>query len=162
MATNKGKIVADNLASIGKKNGYNFLIYATENKLHGNPQKRPRSFYFFFRNDLWDGKVPLLDNLSPKSKAIEELLDDVELKADDPMNLSLNDSNPADNLFYQYLMEFYKATSHRDLVMKLSPTTSNQSNSPSLIGRVILMAKTNGKMDDLAQWMKDHRIGKVV
>jgi site-specific DNA-cytosine methylase len=151
LASNKGRPVADNLAKIGREYGYTFLIYATENKLHGNPQKRPRTFYFYFRNDTFKGKCPILDSLPYEYLSVEDLLSKVENRPNDPMNIPINNlSSPADHPFYQYLYEHYQAKNHRDLVLKIAPTTLNKTNTPSIIGQTVFMNEKN--LDGLSDW----------
>ena len=48
--TNSGAQVAENLAAIGKKYGYSFTLLKTTTSLHGIPQNRQRTFYFFWRS----------------------------------------------------------------------------------------------------------------
>jgi site-specific DNA-cytosine methylase len=48
--TNIGKGVADNLAQIAKDFGYSFSLMKTNSLLHGLPQRRERTFYFFWKS----------------------------------------------------------------------------------------------------------------
>lgn len=160
LCTNKGRPVADKLAKIGQNYDYTFLIYATENRMHGNPQKRARTFYFYFRNDIF-GKdtIPILNNLDTINKSIEELLMEVKSIKDDPMNIPINDGNPADHPFYQYLFESMNAKNHRDLVMKISPKLNNKVNALTIIGYTIL--NNQDKLIEIANWMKEHNYDKA-
>lgn len=45
----KGRPVANKLHKIGKKHGYSFSMVFTDTRMHGCPQRRPRTFYFFWR-----------------------------------------------------------------------------------------------------------------
>ena len=55
--TNSGKHVRDQLNEIAQQNGYSFSIYKTSTFKHGIPQKRLRTFYFF-----WDSPTaPILN-----------------------------------------------------------------------------------------------------
>lgn len=45
----KGRPVANKLHSIAKKHGYSFSMVYTDTRLHGLPQRRPRTFYFLWR-----------------------------------------------------------------------------------------------------------------
>jgi site-specific DNA-cytosine methylase len=160
LCTDKGRPVADKLARIGQNCDYTFLIYATENRMHGNPQKRARTFYFYFRNDIF-GKdtIPILNKLDVINKSVEELLMEVKSVKDDLMNIPINDANPADHPFYQYLFESMNAKDHRDLVMKISPELNNKVNALTIIGYTIL--NNQDKLIEIANWMKNHGFDKA-
>lgn len=65
-----GQPVLMNLREIGKKYGYSFSIVKTSTILHGIPQKRPRTFYFF-----WDTPtVPILEWISSNTPSYEDYL----------------------------------------------------------------------------------------
>lgn len=70
--TNLGAGVVDNLRSVGKQYGYTFSMYKTDNSSHGVPQKRIRTFYFFWKGD----KTPLLPWVD---KPTENLIDFLSL-----------------------------------------------------------------------------------
>jgi len=155
----KGKPVADKLAKIGKENGYHFLIYCTKNKYHGSPQNRPRTFYFFFRKDEF-AECPLVDPLKKFSITIEELLDKVKLKKNDPMNkIVFTQEKVEDNPFYKYWYWFHAASSHRDLVEKMSDI--NETKIPaSIIHQACYYHKDN--LNVLIDWMAERGYDNVV
>ena len=65
-----GKPVLMNLKEIGKNYGYSFSIVKTSTILHGIPQKRPRTFYFF-----WDTQnAPILEWISSDTPSYEDYL----------------------------------------------------------------------------------------
>jgi site-specific DNA-cytosine methylase len=68
--TAKGKPVADELIKIGKENGYSFMMYGTQSRLHGNPQIRPRTFFFFFEGD----QVPIFPFIRKEQEMVESIL----------------------------------------------------------------------------------------
>jgi site-specific DNA-cytosine methylase len=53
----KAKFVRDKLEAIAEKHGYTTSYYFTSTHLHGVPQRRHRTFYFFWREN---GRVPIL------------------------------------------------------------------------------------------------------
>jgi site-specific DNA-cytosine methylase len=57
MYSTKGDSVRERLVALGKKHGYTMSYYFTSTHLHGVPQRRHRTFYFFWRED---GRVPIL------------------------------------------------------------------------------------------------------
>ena len=159
LGMNKGRPVAEKLAQIGKENGYHLLLYCTKNKYHGSPQNRPRTFYFFFRKDEFK-ECPLVDPLEKFSTTIEELLDKVELKKNDPMNqIIFTDEKLEDNPFYKYWYWFHVATSHRDLVEKMSDP--DQETIPaSIIHQACYHHKEH--LQVLMYWMAERGYDKVV
>lgn len=160
LSAKKGELVADNLAKIGCQNNYHFLIYSTENILHGSPQKRPRTFYFYFRKDIFP-ICPSIDKLPIKRLRIEELLDNVKIvQENDPMNITINKEETIEsNPFYQYWYEYHKVNSHRELIEKMGPL-DNTVNSPSLVGQACLLHKKD--MKTLQDWMAKRGYDKVV
>lgn len=50
LSTKKGRIVADKLRMIAKEYGYSTVLYKTSTHFHGLPQRRDRTFAFFFNN----------------------------------------------------------------------------------------------------------------
>lgn len=50
MFTNMGKRVVAQLLEIARKNGYSASFYRTDTVHHGLPQRRQRTFYYFFRD----------------------------------------------------------------------------------------------------------------
>jgi len=55
--TGLGKEVAQKLIAIGKEHGYSFSMIKTNTQLHGIPQRRYRTFYFFWNTPT----VPILN-----------------------------------------------------------------------------------------------------
>lgn len=94
-----GKNVRENLYRIGKSHGYSMSIYRTKSLLHGCPQVRERSFYFFWRGD----KAPLLDFYDRPHARIE----DVILSAGDSnfQREPINSKTPSDDPWYRYILE---------------------------------------------------------
>ena len=54
-----GKNIREQLKQIGKDNGYTMSVYRTRSLLHGVPQVRERSFYFFWKDT--NGHVPIFN-----------------------------------------------------------------------------------------------------
>lgn len=57
MYSTKGDNVRARLTAMAKANGYTTSFYFTSTHLHGVPQRRHRTFYFFWQED---GRVPLM------------------------------------------------------------------------------------------------------
>lgn len=75
--TDSGKIVSDNLYEIAKKHSYSFSLYKTNSIYHGLPQKRERTFYFF-----WNSKyAPIFDFYRKTSLDLAAYLKEIPLTA---------------------------------------------------------------------------------
>lgn len=71
--TKSGKGVREKLIEIGKEYGYTFSIIKTDTRLHGIPQRRIRSFYFFWR----DTNPPIFNNIIKEYKPLLEYLNEI-------------------------------------------------------------------------------------
>ena len=61
--------VANKLREFADKYGYSFTIYKTDTRLHGLPQRRVRTFFFFWKGD----KCPEMEYYNhPSDKPFEE------------------------------------------------------------------------------------------
>jgi site-specific DNA-cytosine methylase len=71
--TNSGQSVLNRLRSIGESHNYSMTLYRTNTMLHGIPQRRVRTFYFFWRGNT----APLLGwfkrNTPPYHEYIKEI-----------------------------------------------------------------------------------------
>lgn len=65
-----GAPVAEKLRIIGEKNGYSMSLLKTTTMLHGVPQNRVRSFYFFWKSKT----APILNWYNIERPALEEFL----------------------------------------------------------------------------------------
>lgn len=75
--TSMGKGVRDKLKSLAKEYGYSLSIVKTDTFLHGIPQHRPRTFYFF-----WDSKTaPILSWIKKDTKTLSEYLNEIPEEA---------------------------------------------------------------------------------
>jgi site-specific DNA-cytosine methylase len=68
--TNMGAGVVEKLREIGKENGYSMSIIKTNTFLHGIPQHRQRTFYFFWK----DSEAPLLNYYNTEAPHLAEYL----------------------------------------------------------------------------------------
>jgi len=57
MYSARGDLVRERLKAFAKQNGYTMSFYFTSTHLHGVPQRRHRTFYFFWRED---GRAPIM------------------------------------------------------------------------------------------------------
>lgn len=71
--TSMGAAVVEKLRLIGSTYGYSMSVVKTNTKLHGIPQSRQRSFYFFWKSDT----APLLNWYTRERPTLEEYLKSV-------------------------------------------------------------------------------------
>jgi site-specific DNA-cytosine methylase len=69
-----GAPVAEKLQAIGDKHGYSMTLLKTTTMLHGVPQNRIRSFYFFWKSEV----SPILNWQTKERPTIEEFLEGVK------------------------------------------------------------------------------------
>jgi site-specific DNA-cytosine methylase len=102
LSSAKGLPVALKLKSIGEQHGYSFSMYRTKSELHGLPQIRQRTFFFFWKG--LKNEVPLLPFIEKPHVTIEEFM-----KQDHPKDkfskLYLRDDKPSDMPVYRFLLE---------------------------------------------------------
>jgi site-specific DNA-cytosine methylase len=110
-----GKNVREQLRKIGQDNGYTMSVYRTRSLLHGGPQVRERSFYFFWQNK----QTPLLNYFSKRGDPIEKVLRDVKSNSQmEPINSKI----PSEDPWYQFLLEeVHNGKSHKEYSKELSP-----------------------------------------
>ena len=69
-----GEPVAEKLRAIGEKNGYSMTLLKTTTMLHGIPQNRVRSFYFFWKSET----APILNWYSVERPTLEQFLSGID------------------------------------------------------------------------------------
>jgi site-specific DNA-cytosine methylase len=137
-----GKTVREELRQIGKDNGYTMSVYRTRSLLHGVPQVRERSFYFF-----WKGKkVPIFNYYSREYTPIEDLIRNV--KSNYQME-PINKKKPSENPYYKYILEEIEGgKSHTQHSHDVDPTSARGVDAFSYIERA---GKT---YNEVADWME--------
>ena len=113
-----GRPIVDKLHAIAKEQGYTMSIYRTKSFLHGIPQIRERSFYFFWKGD----KVPIFNYFNTPIKTIEEVLDSVP--ADATQQEVTNDKIPSktDHLYRYVLEELEGGITHEEFYNRIAKT----------------------------------------
>jgi len=79
--TNSGAYVRDKLKDLALKYGYTFSLYKTDTQRHGIPQRRVRTFYFFWR----DTNPPLLNYFNQPMPTFADYIKEI------PSSASLQD-----------------------------------------------------------------------
>ena len=130
-----GAPIRNQMIKIGQENGYVMSMFKTKSLLHGIPQTRERTFYFFWKGS----QVPVFDYYRRDMTKIEDVILGVE-RGDpekDVMSQTINRNKPTDNPFYKYILEeIHGGISHRehfDLIDIDDPKTPNYLDVYSLI-----------------------------
>ena len=96
LASAMGRPVVDKLRAIAKENGYTFSLMKTKTLLHGLPQVRDRSFYFF-----WKGEhCPVFDLEHKPRKRIEDLI-----RSASPCDILTNKKIPSEDPLYRFVLD---------------------------------------------------------
>lgn len=111
-----GKPIVEKLHKIGQENGYTMTVYRTKSLLHGLPQVRERSFYFFWKGD----RVPVFNFFAKERPTIQELLRSVNKNAS--QNDVTNTKIPSkDDPYYRYVLEvMHGGISHKEFAAQLN------------------------------------------
>lgn len=113
-----GKPVVEKLHAIAKENDYVMSIYRTKSQLHGVPQIRERSFYFFWRGS----RAPIFKYYKTPWQKIEDLITNI------PSNLTQHDvtnkGTPSkDDPWYRYVLEELEGgITHKDFFNRIEKT----------------------------------------
>ncbi len=121
LSSQMGAPVAMRLRQIGREYGYTFSMYRTKSTLHGLPQLRQRTFYFFWR-DL-DGEVPVLPWVQRPFVSIEDWFKVVR-PVDALSGVWVRDCRPTDEPVYRFLLEHYDCDHPTFLREHVRSTTS--------------------------------------
>ena len=136
--TNMGEGVVNRLRDIGEEAGYSLSLYKTNTYLHGIPQKRLRTFYFFWKSKT----VPLINWIEKPNKPLFEYLDEV------PKNSTLQDmflfEGKVTDAFkpYEFILE-KEGLSHSEFVKKIKR------------GTVSRYLDKQGWVDECIRWLYD-------
>lgn len=144
LAGNVGRNVRKSLYDIGRSHGYSLFLYRTKSLLHGSPQVRERSFYFFFKGD----KLPVFERFNRPYTKIEDLLRGVKSNFQmEPINKDIPSQDP----YYRFVLEeIHGGMTHREF--------SAQAEMGRSVRSMDIFAYIENKgytYMDLAKWMKD-------
>jgi site-specific DNA-cytosine methylase len=99
--TKMGEGVANKLKEIGEKYGYSFSLIKTNTELHGIPQRRIRTFYFFWNTPT----VPMLNWKFREKKSLLEYLNEIPIDASQQDMFMVPGKVTEHFLPYQYVLE---------------------------------------------------------
>jgi site-specific DNA-cytosine methylase len=131
-----------------RENGYSMSIYKTWSLLHGVPQIRDRTFYFFWQGD----KTPLLNYFNRPYQKIEDLITNVKTT-----NLMepINPKTPTDDPYYQFALQVvHGGVSHREFF--------DVAQSEREINVAMYIQKMGYNYKDVADWMNNRNLDKEV
>lgn len=105
-----GEPIREKIRKIGLDNGYSMSIYRTKSLLHGTPQVRERSFYFFWKGN----KIPLLSYYNTPWTRIEDLIRSVTSNS---QREPINSKTPSKDPYYRFILEeIHGGIDHRTFV----------------------------------------------
>ena len=144
-----GKNVREQLRGIGKKNGYTMSVYRTKSLLHGLPQVRERSFYFFWK----DTKVPMMNWYKRPYTPIEDLIMNVKSNFQTEV---INKKKPTDNPYYRYLLEeLHGGITHEEFAKLQDPESVRNST-------VLTHIERQKNYLEVAEWMQENGYDREV
>jgi site-specific DNA-cytosine methylase len=141
--TNSGAYVRDRLRSFAKEYGYTFSLYKTDTQRHGIPQRRVRTFYFFWR----DSNPPLLSYFNKPSPAFADYIEEIPASASlqDQFNIEGKISDNFDS--YAFVLQYLGIT-HEDFV---------RNNDSGAIHSVFSYLAENNLLKECIEWIEQNR-----
>lgn len=142
-----GKPIVDKLHVIAKENGYTMSIYRTKSLLHGVPQIRERSFYFFWAGD----KVPVFNYFDKPLTSIETVFANVPSNA--TQHVPTNDNIPSQwDAMYRYVLEELEGgITHKDFYDRIEKTDNAMD----------WLERKGKKYDEVGQWMRSKGLDRA-
>jgi len=142
-----GKFMREKLYKIGQDNGYNFSIYLTKSLQHGNPQYRKRTFFFFWKKDEFNDRIPLFNYYNKERPMIQDLIKGVDTNFQTQV---LNTKTPSqDDPYYKYTLEVESKCTHAEFVER----HSHEEKSINVESRLMKLGHDHLK---LAEWMDQY------
>lgn len=136
-----GSKIRSKLEQLANEFDYSVAYYKTDTQYHDNCQRRPRTFVYFFKNDVKHPGVPKL-GFEQNHISAKELLDRIPENSNDPMNVSLPMTYCNKAIF-----EFVKKT--------YGDNWRENTKSPTLLCDII----NNNQLDDLIEYVKNDSSG---
>ena len=142
-----GKPIVDKLHDIATRNGYTMSIYRTKSLLHGVPQIRERSFYFF-----WKGKtVPIFNYFDKPLNTIESVFYGVSKNAS--QQVVTNEKIPSKwDPMYRYVLEKLEGgITHKDFYNIIEKTDNAMD----------WLERKGKKYDEVGDWMRSQSLDRA-
>jgi site-specific DNA-cytosine methylase len=130
-------------------------IYVTKSLLHGSPQIRRRSFYFFWKRDVFDNSIPVFNTFNRKYTTIRELICGVQSNFQvEPINKKIPSK---DDQYYRYfLTEVKSGMSHRDFAQSLNSENFERP-SYNVEGEMLQLGIT---YEEIGKWMRSQNLNR--
>jgi len=147
LAGKLGAPIVTKLRAIAKENGYTMSIYRTKSLLHGVPQIRERSFYFFWKGD----QVPLFNYFDKPLNTIESVFANVGKNAS--QQEVTNDKIPSKwDAMYRYVLEELEGgITHKQFYERIEKTDNAMD----------WLERKGKKYDEVGKWMKKQGLDRA-
>lgn len=143
-----GEGIRNKLLKIASDNGYVVSFYKTKSQLHGTPQVRQRTFYFFWKGD----RIPILNWYDEPYQKIEDLIRSVRSNF---QSEPINTSTPSHDPYYRYILEvIHGGITHRQFSEMMKPLDVRSNDVQSYIESKGVTYET------LGAWMKEQGLNK--
>ena len=140
-----GKIGANiraQMYAMARENNYSMTVYRTKSLLHGVPQVRERSFYFFWKGD----RTPVLNYYNREHTPIEQVILNAR---GNTLQTPINPKTPSKDPWYRYILEVINnGMSHKDFSSKVEPAKARGNDSFSYI------EKSGHTYPMVSEWLK--------
>lgn len=145
-----GDNIRNEMKVIGKENGYTMSVFRTKTLLHGGPQVRNRSFYFFWKGD----KTPVFNFFNVPHKKIEDVI--LNAKGNTQTEI-YNTKTPSKDPYYRFVLEkIHGGISHREFVELADAAPVRENDTQAYIER------QGYTYLDVADWMRDNGYDREV
>lgn len=146
-ASKIGKPVVDKLYAIAQEAGYTMSVYRTKSLLHGVPQIRERSFYFFWKGD----RVPLLNYFNKPMKSIESVFEGVSSSSKQQELTNTNVPTKWDP-FYRYVLEHLEGgITHKQFYERIEKTDNAMD----------FLERKGKTYAEVSEWMRSQGLDRV-
>ena len=119
--TKMGEGVVERLKEIGRKYGYSFSLFKTNTELHGIPQRRMRTFYFFWNTPT----VPLLSWKFREKKNLIDYLNEIPKDANHQDMFMVSGKVTEHYRPYEFVLE-KEGLTHKEFAAKFKKGTIAQ------------------------------------
>lgn len=117
-ASKSGTKIREKIYKIGRENGYTMTVYKTRSLIHGLPQIRSRSFYFFWKET---NQVPILQYYKRPMTSLEDLLDSVKSNFQTEVT---NTKIPTEDKYYKFILErIHPGMTHAEFAASLEKSS---------------------------------------
>jgi site-specific DNA-cytosine methylase len=143
MFTNSGKYMRDELIEYAQQHGYSMTFYKTSTAFHGIPQRRDRTFYFFWETET----APVLSWYNRPKKTFKEYITEM------PQGLPSSDERPISRTLQDFpIYSFFRehlGLDHESMIDKLSTLPKKRPN-------MMHICEKGGLWDDYQLWLENN------